>query len=134
MSETHVPKMSRKRKRNTWKITQVIDYNLSNVSRYFCFLISKQILVENLLSSILVKPDIYFSASFHSPFSASSSKYSKLKKRPDSRSSLSKIEKNHVGGRQTRRRILFQVFLFRTSRRRRRRRRRRRKRRRRTYV
>lgn len=60
----------------------------SRASRYFCFLISKKIFIEYRLSSTLVKPERYFSTSSHSPSKAFSSKYFKLKKYPDSCSSL----------------------------------------------
>ena len=62
--------------------------NLSRASRYFCFLISKKIFIEYLLSSTFVNPERYVSTSSHSPASAFSSKYFILKKKPDSCSSL----------------------------------------------
>ena len=61
---------------------------LSKASRYFCFLISKNIFIEYRLSSTLVKPDRYFSTSSQFPLCTSSSKYFMLKKNPDSCSSL----------------------------------------------
>uniref|UniRef100_A0A7C9EJQ7 Uncharacterized protein n=1 Tax=Opuntia streptacantha TaxID=393608 RepID=A0A7C9EJQ7_OPUST len=60
----------------------------SRASRYFCFLISKNIFIEYLLSSTLVNPDKYFSTSSHSPAWTFSSKYFMLKRNPDSCSSL----------------------------------------------
>lgn len=66
----------------------------SRASKYFCFLISKNIFIEYLLSSTLVNPDKYFSTSSHSPAWTFSSKYFMLKKNPDSCSSLYPFTKN----------------------------------------
>jgi hypothetical protein len=71
---------------------------LSKASRYFCFRISKKIFIECRLSSSLVNPERYFSTSSQFPLSTSSSKYLRLKKNPDSCSSLLK-NKNRKNGR-----------------------------------
>lgn len=72
-------------------INELEETYLSKASRYFCFLISKKIFIEYLLSSTFVNPDKYFSTSSHSPFVTISSKYLMLKKKPESCSNLNKI-------------------------------------------
>lgn len=76
-----------KHQKNLFVANCSITY-LSNASRYFCFLISKNIFIEYRLSSTLVKPERYFSTSSQFPLCTSSSKYFMLKKNPDSCSSL----------------------------------------------
>jgi len=62
--------------------------NLSKASKYFWFLISKNIFIECWLSLISVKPLKYFSHSSQSPARIFSSNYLKLNKRPYSCSNL----------------------------------------------